>query len=629
MKTLAFTDFRTWSRDRFVDAQTRRSARLAPTYLIAHESGVEGGLDETLSAAEWSRIDFHLYSGSVKGAELLFYVNAYDGTRETPMQVLVNGHALTHRQDREKMLTGGWDRKRIHARYLRDGDNEFVFSHHGVLHIDPHQGGHADVRVSHSGRSFDGGKSWHDSALGPQRDVRGEYMVRLRVKGHPPAGTLTSPVIDVADSDGAGCVAPQMGLRRIELKAQVDTPLGTTIEFEMRSGSTPGFDPRAWTAWSPTTRLDWPGRFVQFRAVLRTDSADATPVLKSIQLAVDVKEDAKSLSGVTLVELDNPDLAYSSYPFAYLAPHARLDRLRKQHRLDDVIAGGSTELEQLALLRDWVHSQWLGWQSQKYPYCPPWDPLEILETTKGDWGFGMCTHYGATFAGCASALGWVARVLIVDHHCLAEVWCETLQKWILQDAGPCREYDATYEMDGVPINALELHDALLSGRRDEIMSNKLPQNVVEPMDRYVETFCRFGIPLRNNHLTHAEPAELRHGNRQYHYNGYLWWSDHIDPTYPEYSLQTTRPADFYWSVNQTRIYLQAADRDGALCVLFEHTMPNFSHFEVQIDDDPWQEVREVEMDWPLAEGPNCLAVRAVNVFAKEGRTSSAQITYER
>ena len=134
MKTLAFTDFRTWSRDRFVDAQTRRSARLAPTYLIAHESGVEGGLDETLSAAEWSRIDFHLYSGSVKGAELLFYVNAYDGTRDTPMQMLVNGHALTHRQDRDKMLTGGWDRKRIHARYLQEGDNEFVFSHHGILH---------------------------------------------------------------------------------------------------------------------------------------------------------------------------------------------------------------------------------------------------------------------------------------------------------------------------------------------------------------------------------------------------------------------------------------------------------------------------------------------------------------
>ena len=417
MKKIAFTDFRTWTRDRFIDAQTRRSVRLAPTYLIAHESGVEGGMHDTLSAAEWSRVGFHLYSGEVKGAELLFYVNAYEGTRDTPMQVLVNGHALTHRQDREKMLTGGWDRKRINTRYLQEGNNEFIFSHHGRLNYDPHPGGHADVRVSHSERSFDGGKSWHDDALGLDRDTRGEYLVRLRVKGHPPEGLLTSPTIDVADPDGNGCIAPQMGLRRLDLAVQADIPAGTSIEFEMRSGSTPAFDPRAWTAWSTTTRLEWPGRFVQFRALLRTDSSDVTPILKGVTLDVESKENAKSVAGMKLVEIDHPELAYSSYPFTYLAPHARLDRLRKQHRLDDVIAEGTTELEQLALLRDWVHSQWLGWQSQKYPYCPPWDPLEILETTKGDWGFWyvhtlwshlcrLCkrTGLGGTCADCRSPL---------------------------------------------------------------------------------------------------------------------------------------------------------------------------------------------------------------------------------
>ena len=448
------------------------------------------------------------------------------------MHLLVNGNALTHRQDKERMLTGGWDRKKINARYLQDGDNEFVFSHHGILHIDPQPGGHADVRRTHSGRSFDGGKSWHVGSLGPKRDVSGEYLVRLRVKGHPPQGMLTSPVVDMADVQEG--IAPLMGIRKVQLKTKTAKPKGTGVEFEMRSGSTPAFDPRSWTAWEKTSRLDWPGRFVQWRCVLSTQSADVSPQLQSVELQIDGKENADSLVGFDLLEMDQPSLSYSSYPFTYLAPHARLDRLRKQHRLDDIIASGETELEQLALLREWVHSQWLGWQSNKYPYCPPWDPLGILETTKGDWGYGMCTHYGATFAGCASALGWVARVLIVDHHCLAEVWCEELQKWILQDAGPCREYDASYEIGGVPINALELHEALNEGRTDQIMANKLPDKKVERMDRYVETFCRFGIPLRSNHLTQAEPAELRHGNGQYHYDGYLWWSDAIDPQYPEY-----------------------------------------------------------------------------------------------
>ena len=57
-------------------------------------------------------------------------------------------------------------------------------------------------------------------------------------------------------------------------------------------------------------------------------------------------------------------------------------------------------------------------------------------------------------------------------------------------------------------------------------------------------------------------------------------------------------------------------------------MPNFSHFAVQVDGAEWQELREVEMEWKLQSGPNRLAVRAVNVFGREGRTSHAEVVCE-
>ena len=79
----------------------------------------------------------------------------------------------------------------------------------------------------------------------------------------------------------------------------------------------------------------------------------------------------------------------------------------------------------------------------------------------------------------------MARSIVVDHHCLAEVWCEELQKWILEDAGPSREFDATYEIDGVPLNALELHEAAADERRKKIMANKLPQKTIEQMASYI------------------------------------------------------------------------------------------------------------------------------------------------
>ena len=57
-------------------------------------------------------------------------------------------------------------------------------------------------------------------------------------------------------------------------------------------------------------------------------------------------------------------------------------------------------------------------------------------------------------------------------------------------------------------------------------------------------------------------------------------------------------------------------------------MPNFSHFSVQVDGAEWQELREVKMEWKLQPGPNRLAVRAVNVFGREGRTSHAEVVCE-
>jgi hypothetical protein len=623
-RILTTTNFRTHLRDRFIDAQSTQSARLAPTHLLTHEAGVDGDIREELTPTTCAKIAFDLPSTKAKSAELLFYVNADTSTQKKPMRLQVNGHVLTHRQNKERMLTGGWDRKKIAGKYLKAGTNEFVFSHSGVLHIDPFPGGHADPKPSHASRSFDGGKTWHQGALGEARAIDGEYLVRLRLKGHPPRGTLCSPVIDLVDPKNKGRIAPRLGIRRIDLIARSRLPQGTHIHFEMRSGSTPSFDPRTWTPWEKRSALQWPGRFAQWRATLETDSADKTPVLQSIALEADIKADATSLAPFTLVNFDHPKLAYSSYNFTYMGPHHRLDRLRKQYRLDEVVARGQTELEELALLRDWVHSQWLGWQSGKYPYCPSWDPIEILATTKGDWGFGMCTHYGAVFAACASALGFVARSLVVDHHCLAEVWSEELQKWILEDAGPSREYDATYELDGVLLNALELHEAIKGPKSSKkLIANKLPQNLSEPMSTHKQTFVRFAIPLRNDHLIFSEPAELHHGNGQYHYDGYLWWSDDIDPRYAEYSLQTTRPADFYWSVNQTRIYLQASEKPNALQVDLEHNAPNFSHFLVRENSGDWREEREARFEWALTKGEHQLEIRTVNAFGKKGRSASA------
>jgi len=622
---VVLTQFGACTKDRFIDVQSvPGEIRLAPSVLLTNEMGVNANIQEELSATNWAKVVLDVPSAAVQSAQLLFYVDRDGRTKDTPMKIWVNGHLVEHRQDRGRMLTGGWDRTDVPVEALKDGPNTLVFADHGVLHMDPKPGGR-------SARSFDGGKTWHTGALGPGRDIVGEYMVRLRLGGYAPGGTLTSPVIDLADPEDEGKIAPKMEVSQAVLDADMDVPEDTGIEFELRTGTTPSFDPMFWTPWQKGSELDHADRFVQWRAVLTTDSADRTPILRSVTLSAEINANEGGLSDVEIVGFERPEIVRSSYPFTYMPPHPKAERLVKQYRLEEVIAPGKTDLERLALLRDWVHSQWLGWQWDRYSYCPSWDPMEILGTTKGNWGFGMCTHYAATFVGCAAALGYPARVLIVDHHCLAEVWSDELGKWILQDAGPSRLFNATYERDGVPLNALEVHEALREGRERELMANKflkgaaarvnqLPQGTVEPMDAHVESFVRFGIPLRNDHLIHAEPAELEQGHQHYHWDGYLWWTDDIVPTYAEYSLQMSRPGDFYPTLNRTRIYLQATDTPSMLRVDLETVTPNFDHHLIQKDRGAW-EAEQAPFDWVLHGGENTLSVKSVNRFGREGVAS--------
>ena len=602
------------TRDRFIDAQGE--VKLVPSLLLTNEMGVTARMRELLSPEKWAKATFDIPSARVGRAQLLFYVNADFTADEHPMRVQVNGHPLPHVTDRDEMLTGGWDRLDIPPEHLKEGRNEIIFSDNGTLYVDPGEGGHSYC-------SFDHGQTWRDDALGSEGDLRGEYMVRLRLQGHPPAGQITSPVVDLADPEGRGVIAPRMEMGPVRLEARQQTPRGTDIEFEMRAGATPVFEPERWTAWKAGTSLRESGRYVQWRARLSTRRADRTPVLEEVTLAADVEE--KGLDGLRLLELDQPEISRSSYAFEYLAPHPRVDEFLEEYDFAAATDEGASELERFALLRDWVHSQWVGWQGDKYPYCPSWDPLEILHVTRNDLGFGMCTHYAAVFVGCAASLGYTAREIIVDHHCLVEIWSEERQKWILQDPGPAREYDAHYTLDGIPLNGLELHQALARGKVGEVRQHELPQKAVTPIrDNIAVCFKRFGISLRDNHLVQAEPAEAEHGNQQYHWDGYLWWTDELDPQYPEYSLQSARPEDFYSGVNQTRLYLQQGEQPGELRVDAETVTPNFSHFLVQVDEGEWEE-DGASLRWKLHEGENALAVRSVNLFGRQGRIARARV----
>ena len=82
-----------------------------------------------------------------------------------------------------------------------------------------------------------------------------------------------------------------------------------------------------------------------------------------------------------------------------------LIELREKYELDEVVAGGRTEFEQMLMLKEWVRNRWdHGWTREPEPK----NALEILGAAALGSDFS-CRYYSLTMMQSLLALGFVAR----------------------------------------------------------------------------------------------------------------------------------------------------------------------------------------------------------------------------
>jgi hypothetical protein len=317
--------------------------------------------------------------------------------------VEINGRSL-------ELPARSWEEPcvRVPLSYLREGDNEVVLSHAGEGTMDVAYSARRDIvrndpsRADRPARSFvsdNSGSTW--------RALDGELLVRLHLVQYAVEGYLVSPVIDLAESEPAefGVRATVLSAR---LTAETKTPPGTSIVFLARSGATPVYMPAHWGEWQPVTgEIARPERYLQWKAILKTTSAGATPVVNRISVEASVVREMRPdwARSLRVVACENPTIIYTTLPFAYEDPlHPKLVALRRKYHLDDIIAGARSELETFVRLRHWVAQQW-KWIPPVVDY-PDWDANEIL-TRK----YGFCVQF-ARSAKCgrtniASGCTWM------------------------------------------------------------------------------------------------------------------------------------------------------------------------------------------------------------------------------
>ena len=93
-----------------------------------------------------------------------------------------------------------------------------------------------------------------------------------------------------------------------------------------------------------------------------------------------------------------------------------------------------------------------------------------------------------------------------------------------------------------------------------------------------------------------------------------------------YRQYTDRKQDMWPDLNKVHIDATTGYGNDRLFLRFETYTPDFSHFELDVDDTGWKKVGQ-RWTWFLQSGQNTICVRAVNKMGVRGKPSWIIINY--
>jgi len=633
-----------WNNSESFDEATRDASlfitpvgevQLVHRLVLADEMGRCNHRDvEVIEGSNWVRKIFYIVDPGSSGGTLGLHLSSVEDEEQT-FFVNVNGHdqklSFPPKAQRE-YWEENWRRVSVPPGVLRKGAND-VF-------VRAQEGSRLNIRLENcvqpnrSAKSRDAGQTWDFDNLGYNDAYDGEYLIRLELNAHPSSGTISSPPIDLATAFSGKDVGARVSLAQIGIRAAADKPKGTGVQLQLRIGTEPDPNANTWGPWKLAKEFAETefvvARFIQWRATLTTKDVAVIPSLRSVKLTLNGEVEKRAGTNVRIISSENPTFLRSSHRFAWQrADDERSNILRKRWDLDKVVAPAKTEFEKFLLLRQWVRDQWEdGWNRGPLQFVPPWDTLLILELTSRQLSLGMCTHYATVMTHCCMALGMPARTVILNNHCINEIWSNEFQKWIAMDVGgDCNDSRKTtyhIERNSVPLSFLEIHDAWVNQDFEDVRFDSEEAYAAFKLEERLKLFDRFMVHMRNDELTSLEPGEPEHGAGSYQYDRYLHWSDEKTPPMPWFSKSTRRVMDIFWPLNKTHIYVREAAEECAMEIQLDHCTPNFSHFELSLNGGEFERCPSM-FTRQFGSGTHSLVLKTIDAFGQQGVESNLRM----
>ncbi|MDP2984633.1 MAG: transglutaminase-like domain-containing protein [Candidatus Latescibacter sp.] len=604
------------------------------------------------------------------------YLVAWYGQGKYPLGFSVNGN---------NAKVDKWDPKKVHNSFrwtefppawLKKGRNVIEFYCPEAASKDEgwrlflaradefeHGGGDPKEVGKTSFKSTDGGETWKESPFGPLGKTLAEYTARISLDRYVKTGWLESPVIDLWRGDAKDFIVPVRIFKKLKLTVQSEVPEGTSVEYYLRKGTNPGPFSSDWSQYEligtgSTVDIEMDdrvmdGRYVQLRAVLSTTNPLKSPVVKSAHLTAELLEGMPQHTSIKVARCENPDIKYSSVAWEW-EPWDRPEfkEVRARENLDDVVAGSKTEFEKIVKLREYAATRTTRKYGTPMPGYPGWDALSILDRIDKHGSVGMCIQFNNLLMGLCMAYGIQGRLINGMNHEMAELWSDDFGKWVYMESSYGNHNDVSDETL-IPMSLLELHNmnkeylhpdkpidwmnelTSFEHQKERIraLDKKPPESRSSTTWHQPEWGWYEGLTLsiymravpRNNFYEKPFPLPLTHGATSWPWNGYICYYDDRTPPMRQYTWYTDRPRDIAPDLNLVHVDATTAHSNKYLYLRFETYTPNFSHFEMDENDNGWKKIEGDRWTWALASGKSTLRVRAVNKLGAKGKPSCFEV----
>lgn len=335
---------------------------------------------------------------------------------------------------------------------------------------------------------------------------------------------------------------------------------------------------------------------------------------------------AKFKKEIKLLEFNNKYILKSAFNFDYQPyEEEKLEVLKKEYGLDEVVEPAKSEFEKFVLLMSWLKNQWLYGRPKKVSYN--FNALDILKRAKKGERF-FCSEYATTYVQCALSLGFQARYVgLFNAHVVAEIWSNKYEKWVAMDV----TNNCYFTRKHIPLNVLELHrlynigdwkeiDVIRGPYQDREYSSRFNFSKEELLSYYSDGFY---VRMRNDWFTNKYPHW--HPKANSIMNG-LEWLDEYTRNNIRYPYETKDETQIYFPLNITSLTIKNVrikrENEITLQAYLNTFTPNFSNFLVTIDNREPYLTNQYDLTWRLHKGINSLSVVSVDKFGNKGVRSN-------